>query len=156
MGVTLLSSPFVGFIFDWHVANRGKKCHEPQEDPELKNVTNMYSYYKKFGYKTVVMGTSFSIGEINALAWSNFLHCLIQAPGEMLLDNTTLTPVLFIKAAQAGDLENVHLERRPSIGCTLRTKWLQRCSHGICRFASDARKLERILMEQVLSAENGK
>lgn len=146
----------MGFIFDSHVANRDRKCHEPQEDPEVKSVTNMYNYYKKFGYKTIVMGASFSIGEINALAWGNFLHCLIQVPGEMLPDNTTLTPVLFIKAAQAGDLVNVHLERRPSIGCTLRTKWLQRSSHWICRFASDARKLERMLMEQMLSAENGK
>lgn len=81
----------MGCIFDWHVANRDKKYHEPQEDPEVKSVTNMYSYYKKFGYKTIVMGASFGIGEINALAWGNFLHCLTQVPGEMLPDNTTPT-----------------------------------------------------------------
>jgi len=57
-GVTLIS-PFVGRILDWFVANTNQKTFEPQDDPGVKSVTQIYNYYKKFGYKTVVMGASF-------------------------------------------------------------------------------------------------
>lgn len=57
-GVTLIS-PFVGRILDWYVANTNQKTYEPQDDPGVKSVTQIYNYYKKFGYKTVVMGASF-------------------------------------------------------------------------------------------------
>ena len=54
-GVTLIS-PFVGRILDWFVANGDKKSFEPKEDPGVVSVTKIYNYYKKFDYKTVVMG----------------------------------------------------------------------------------------------------
>ena len=57
-GVTLIS-PYVGRILDWYVANTETKSFEPQDDPGVKSVTQIYNYYKKFGYKTVVMGASF-------------------------------------------------------------------------------------------------
>merc|ERR1711973_202672 len=57
-GVTLIS-PFVGRIFDWYVAKTGQKTFEPSEDPGVQSVTKIYNYYKKYGYKTVVMGASF-------------------------------------------------------------------------------------------------
>lgn len=64
-GVTLIS-PFVGRILDWYVANTGQKTFEPHEDPGVISVTKIYNYYKKFGYKTVVMGASFrNVGELN-------------------------------------------------------------------------------------------
>lgn len=63
-GVTLIS-PFVGRILDWHVANTGQKTYESHEDPGVTSVTKIYNYYKKFGYKTVVMGASFrNVGEL--------------------------------------------------------------------------------------------
>ncbi|MEJ1286832.1 hypothetical protein NN561_017844 [Cricetulus griseus] len=55
----MLISPSVGRILDWHVANTDKKSYEPQEDPGVKSVTKIYNSYKKFGYKTIVMGDSF-------------------------------------------------------------------------------------------------
>lgn len=62
-GVTLIS-PFVGRILDWYVANTDKKSYSGDEDPGVISVRNIYNYYKKFGYKTVVMGASFrNIGE---------------------------------------------------------------------------------------------
>ena len=64
-GITLIS-PFVGRILDWHVAKdpKIKEC-KPEEDPGVVSVTKIYNYYKKFGYKTVVMGASFrNIGEV--------------------------------------------------------------------------------------------
>ena len=34
----------------------------------VKSVTQIYNYYKKFGYKTIVMGASFrNVGQITAL-----------------------------------------------------------------------------------------
>jgi len=46
-------------IFLRHVANTDKKSYEGKEDPGVISVTKIYNYYKKFGYKTVVMGASF-------------------------------------------------------------------------------------------------
>lgn len=57
-GVTLIS-PFVGRILDWYVANTDQKSYVGDEDPGVLSVKRIYNYYKKFGYKTVVMGASF-------------------------------------------------------------------------------------------------
>jgi transaldolase len=63
-----LVSPFVGRILDWHKKNTGLDF-APQEDPGVLSVTRIYNYYKKHGFKTVVMGASFrNIGEIQELA----------------------------------------------------------------------------------------
>ncbi len=67
-GVTLIS-PFVGRIFDWYVKNTDKKVYAPEEDPGVVSVGKIFNYYKKFGYKTIVMGASFrNTGQILALA----------------------------------------------------------------------------------------
>ena len=85
------TSPFVGCIVDCQVAKTDKKFQEPQEDLGIKNITKMYNYYKKFGYKTIVMGASLRVtGESIAWAGDKFLHSLTQA-GEMLHDSTTLS-----------------------------------------------------------------
>merc|ERR1719481_718960 len=69
-----LISPFVGRILDWYVANGGQKSYAPKEDPGVVSVTKIYNYYKKFGYKTVVMGASFrNTGEVTALAGCDLL-----------------------------------------------------------------------------------
>jgi transaldolase len=70
--VTLIS-PFVGRILDWYKKDTGKD-YEGAEDPGVQSVTTIYNYYKKFGYKTVVMGASFrNIGEIKELAGCDLL-----------------------------------------------------------------------------------
>ncbi|XP_025406887.1 transaldolase-like [Sipha flava] len=56
--VTLIFS-FVGRIFDWHVVNTNNKSFETLNDPGVQSVTKIYNYFKKFNYKTVVMGASF-------------------------------------------------------------------------------------------------
>ena len=72
-GVTLIS-PFVGRILDWYKKDTGTAHYEPAEDPGVVSVTQIYNYYKKFGYKTEVMGASFrNIGEITELAGSDLL-----------------------------------------------------------------------------------
>ena len=55
-------------ILDWYVANTDKKSYPPKEDPGVVSVTEIYNYYKKFDYKTVVMGASFrNTGEVSGL-----------------------------------------------------------------------------------------
>jgi transaldolase len=71
--ITLIS-PFVGRILDWYKKSTGKESYAPAEDPGVVSVTTIYNYYKKFGYKTEVMGASFrNIGEITELAGCDLL-----------------------------------------------------------------------------------
>ncbi|HEY2799576.1 MAG TPA: transaldolase [Chthoniobacterales bacterium] len=53
-----LISPFVGRIYDWYKA-ANKRDYTGAEDPGVKSVQEIYTYYKKFGYETEVMGASF-------------------------------------------------------------------------------------------------
>ena len=70
--VTLIS-PFVGRILDWYKKDTGKD-YFGADDPGVQSVTTIYNYYKKFGYKTQVMGASFrNIGEITELAGCDLL-----------------------------------------------------------------------------------
>ncbi|MEE6498567.1 hypothetical protein FKM82_003158 [Ascaphus truei] len=156
-GVTLIS-PFVGRILDWHVANSDKKSYEPSEDPGVKSVTAIYNYYKKFGYKTIVMGASFrNTGEIKALTGCDFLTISPKLLGELRKDNTKLTPALTEKEAQACKLEKIHLDEKDF-------RWLhnedqmavEKLSDGIRKFAADAIKLEKMLTDRLCSAKNGK
>lgn len=63
-----LISPFVGRILDWFKKDTGKNYENPAEDPGVISVTQIFNYYKKFDYKTIVMGASFrSINEIKQL-----------------------------------------------------------------------------------------
>ena len=63
-----LISPFVGRILDWH-KKAGGGPYTPETDPGVKSVREIYTYYKAYGIKTVVMGASFrSTGEVEALA----------------------------------------------------------------------------------------
>ncbi len=87
--VTLIS-PFVGRILDWYKKDTGKD-YVGADDPGVQSVTTIYTYYKKFGYKTVVMGASFrNIGEIQELAGCdlltispNLLHELDAKQGDL-------------------------------------------------------------------------
>ena len=66
-GVFLIS-PFVGRILDWYKKNEGGD-YSAETDPGVLSVTRIYRYYKKFDYKTIIMGASFrNTGEIEQLA----------------------------------------------------------------------------------------
>jgi transaldolase len=70
--VTLVS-PFVGRILDWYKKDTGKD-YQGADDPGVQSVTTIYHYFKKFGYKTQIMGASFrNIGEIRELAGCDLL-----------------------------------------------------------------------------------
>jgi transaldolase len=68
-----LISPFVGRILDWYKASTGK-TYAKEEDPGVASVKAIFDYYKKFDYKTIVMGASFrNSGEITELAGCDYL-----------------------------------------------------------------------------------
>jgi len=149
-GATLIS-PFVGRILDWYVANTDKKKYEPLEDPGVQSVTKIYNYYKKYGYKTVVMGASFrNTGEVKALAGCDLLTI---SPGLLkeLQDSTEpLTQYLAAENASACDLEKIEVNES-------RFRWdmnedqmaSDKLSDGIRKFAADARKLEALIQDKL-------
>src|SRR5271165_4418222 len=72
-GVTLIS-PFVGRIYDWYKKEHGGAVIPPDQDPGVASVTRIYDYYKKYGYKTQVMGASFrNLNQIERLAGCDLL-----------------------------------------------------------------------------------
>lgn len=148
--VTLIS-PFVGRILDWYKASTGKDGYPAPEDPGVVSVSRIYNYYKKFGYKTVVMGASFrNMGEITELAGVDFITIspkLLEA-----LQNSTekLEQKLSVETAQAQDLEKVSYDEK-----TFRflhnddQMGVEKLSDGIRKFAADAIKLENMMTERL-------
>jgi transaldolase len=140
--VTLIS-PFVGRIYDWYKKDKGAEIPVDQ-DPGVESVTKIYNYYKKFGYKTQVMGASFrKVEQITLLAGCDLLTIspdllekLGQSPGD-------LTPKLTPEIAKASDAEKIHLDEKSY-------RWLhntdamavEKLGEGIRKFYADARKLE--------------
>ena len=73
-----LISPFVGRILDWYKASTGK-TYSAQEDPGVESVQTIFNYYKKYGYKTIVMGASFrNVGEVTELAGCDYLTIAVS------------------------------------------------------------------------------
>merc|ERR1712241_1649396 len=108
-GVTLIS-PFVGRILDWYVANGDQKTFAPKEDPGVVSVTKIYNYYKKFDYKTVVMGASFrNIGEVLALAGCDLLTISPKLLAELEASTETVEKCLNAETAKNEDLEKINL-----------------------------------------------
>ena len=108
--VTLIS-PFVGRILDWYKKDTGKD-YTGADDPGVKSVTTIYNYYKKFGYKTVVMGASFrNIGEITELAGCDLLTIAPKLLGE--LDSTTedLTRKLDPANSQSLEIKKIPMDK---------------------------------------------
>lgn len=142
-GVYLIS-PFVGRILDWYKANEGKE-YAPAEDPGVISVTNIYNYYKQYGYNTVVMGASFrNVGEIVELA-----GC----------DRLTIAPTL-LKALQESNETLVRkleytgeVKARPAPMTEAEFYWehnqdpmaVEKLAEGIRKFAIDQEKLEAML-----------
>ncbi len=58
-----LISPFAGRITDFFKARDKVDAFPAPKDPGVVSVKNIYNYYKKHHYKTVVMGASFRSAE---------------------------------------------------------------------------------------------
>jgi transaldolase len=108
--VTLIS-PFVGRILDWYKKDTGKD-YAPAEDPGVQSVTTIYNYYKKFGYKTQVMGASFrNIGEITELAGSDLLTIAPKLLAELDSKEGDLPLKLDAEKAKGMEIEKLTIDK---------------------------------------------
>jgi transaldolase len=108
--VTLIS-PFVGRILDWYKKDTGKD-YSSADDPGVKSVTTIYNYYKKFGYKTQVMGASFrNIGEITELAGCDLLTIAPKLLAELEASSADLPRKLDPAKAANADMHKITITK---------------------------------------------
>jgi transaldolase len=109
-GITLIS-PFVGRILDWYKKDTGRD-YAPAEDPGVLSVRTIYNYYKKFGYKTEVMGASFrNIGEITELAGCDLLTISPALLAELDKTQGDLPRKLDPEKAKEKDIQRIAMDR---------------------------------------------
>jgi len=142
-GVTLIS-PFVGRIYDWHRQARKVDDIALEDDPGVASVVRIYRYFKKFDYKTQVMGASFrKIGQITALAGCDLLTIAPELLEQLRGAQGALPRRLSPEDAKRENLARVTLDEKAF-------RWMhnedamavEKLSDGIRRFDADARKLE--------------
>jgi transaldolase len=142
-----LISPFVGRILDWYKKEKGVKEYAPAEDPGVISVTQIYEYFKKFGYKTQVMGASFrNVGEILELAGCDLLTIAPSLLQELQSSTTLVEKKLDATRAASHTIEKLQLDEKGF-------RWLlnenamatEKLSEGIRKFGEDAIKLEKAL-----------
>ena len=147
-GITLIS-PFVGRILDWYKKSTGKDF-SPTEDPGVKSVTQVYTYYKHFGYKTEVMGASFrNKGEITELAGCDLLTIAPALLGELKASTEPLLRKLDPAAAKSADLKKVSFdEKNFRFALNEDAMATEKTSEGIRLFSADIVKLEQLLAQK--------
>jgi len=139
-----LISPFVGRILDWHKKSEGVSSYPPAEDPGVKSVSQIYNYYKKFGYPTQIMGASFrNKEEILELAGCDFLTIAPSLLKELQQSTDPVPRKLDPAHAKSANLTKLTLDEK-----TFRTMLnddamaTEKLSEGIRNFAKDIVKLE--------------
>lgn len=142
-GATLIS-PFVGRILDWYKKETGKN-YLPHEDPGVLSVTTIFNYYKKFGYKTQIMGASFrNSGEILELAGCDLLTIAPKLLKELKDSTGTVEKKLDGNKAKSLDLKKISLDEKTF-------RWMlnedamatEKLSEGIRKFAEAIVSLEK-------------
>ena len=147
-----LISPFVGRILDWHKKNENKDHYEPNDDPGVKSVHRIYNYYKKYDYKTLIMGASFrNVDEVKGLAGCDLLTIGAGYLEELKNDMTHLPRVLSENnAAEVCDDEKVALNEK-------QFRWelnedamsTEKLAEGIRKFSQDIIDLEKIIAQKL-------
>ena len=149
-GVTLIS-PFVGRIYDWYKKERGVKDIPADEDPGVASVTQIYDYFKKFGYKTQVMGASFrKVDQIVRLAGCDLLTISPDLLEQMERTEGDVQRRLSVETARASDAQKIHLDEKTF-------RWMHnedamatdKLAEGIRNFYADARKLDQYAQARV-------
>ncbi len=142
-----LISPFVGRILDWHKKAEGVASYPPAEDPGVQSVTKIYNYYKKFGYKTQIMGASFrNKEEILELAGCDLLTIAPSLLHELQSSSTPVTRKLDPEKARHSPIEKLHIDEK-SFRYLLNEDAMatEKLAEGIRNFAKDIVKLEKLL-----------
>src|SRR5207245_1229315 len=107
-----LISPFVGRIYDWY-KKENKRDYSGPEDPGVQSVQEIYSYYKKFGYKTEVMGASFrNTGQILELAGCDCLTISPELMGELSQSSAPVERKLTPEKAKAAKIDKPELDEK--------------------------------------------
>jgi transaldolase len=153
-GATLIS-PFVGRILDWYKKDPGKDFHG-SDDPGVQSVTRVYNYFKKFGYKTVVMGASFrNIGEIEQLAGCDLLTISPQLLAELESTTGELPRKLNADTAKSLPIEKIAMDKamfdRMHAEDRMATDKLK---EGIEGFSAALVKLESLLAARLAALES--
>ena len=145
-GVKLIS-PFVGRILDWHKKYLGITDIPPPADPGVLSVTEIYNYYKKYDYPTIVMGASFrNIGEIIELAGCDALTISPNLLKELENTEAVLHKKLDAEKAKLMDIKPVIMDEKTF-------RWMmnddamatEKLAEGIRKFTEDVLKLEKHL-----------
>jgi transaldolase len=153
-GVTLIS-PFVGRILDWYKKNTGKD-YKGADDPGVQSVTRVYNYFKKFGYKTVVMGASFrNIGEIEELAGCDLLTISPQLLGELEKTAGELPRKLDPEKAKGMAIEKIAMDKATFDRMHKEDKMASdKLKEGIEGFSAALEKLEGLLAARLAALES--
>src|SRR5215470_16968957 len=148
--VTLIS-PFVGRIYDWHKKQNGGAEIPPDQDPGVASVTRIYNYYKKYGYKTQVMGARFrNVNQVVGLAGSDLLTISPDLLDQLEQTEGVVKRKLDPATAKASKDERLRLSEKAF-------RWMHnedamatdKLAEGIRKFNSDALKLEEYALSQV-------
>ncbi len=149
-GVQLIS-PFVGRIYDWYKRAAGsgwdEAAHAGSNDPGVQSVAQIYSYYKKFGISTEVMGASFrNVGQIMGLAGCDLLTISPELLAQLQSSEASLVKALDAQAAQRAEISAIHYTEA-SFRYALNEDAMatEKLAEGIRAFAADALKLDRMI-----------
>jgi len=148
-GVFLIS-PFVGRILDWNLQNNkingGPESYTASQDPGVLSVTEIYNYYKRHEYKTIVMGASFrNAGEIEALAGCDYLTIGPNFLEELRNDNEGLVQQLSVDNCATGKDKIILDEAAFRWVLNQDAMASEKLAQGIRGFAADQVKLEKIV-----------
>ena len=154
-GIQLIS-PFVGRILDWYKKDTGRDSYAPAEDPGVLSVTEIYNYYKKFGYKTEVMGASFrNIGEITELAGCDLLTIAPSLLGELQSTEGELPRKLDPKKAASATIEKINIDKATFDRMHGENRMAsEKLAEGIEGFTKALESLEKLLADRLASLEN--
>lgn len=151
--ITLIS-PFVGRILDWYKKSTGNE-YDQTTDPGVISVKSIYNYFKKFHYKTIVMGASFrNTGEIKELAGCDRLTIAPALLKQLEEDNVSVLNCALSptdEKAQDG-IEKVSTDEK-SFRFSLNQDAMatEKLAEGIRGFSADLVKLEKIVKEKLSS-----
>ncbi|MEW6039092.1 MAG: transaldolase [Pseudomonadota bacterium] len=153
-GITLIS-PFVGRILDWYKKDTGRESYAPHEDPGVLSVTQIYNYYKKFGYKTEVMGASFrNIGEITELAGCDLLTIAPSLLAELHATEGELPRKLDPATAKDYTIEKIHVNKYTFDKMHAENRMAnEKLEEGIQGFTKALEQLEKLLADRLVHLE---
>jgi transaldolase len=146
-----LISPFVGRIYDWHKKAAGKDWVEAERsgpnDPGVQSVGQIYTYYKKFGIATEVMGASFrNIGQIRALAGCDLLTISPELLQELQDSDEPLARALDPEVAKLVPIHAATFnEQTFRFALNDDAMATDKLAEGIRAFAADAGKLDKLI-----------